>query len=120
VCVVGGAQAILPFKAGGAVLYPAEDAAGVTAALRQIAGHRAASLVLITAEAAAAAPDSVSDFEEEDRHALMVIPTRREERSAGLERMRELIVRSVGVDLIARAPTAEIGEEVRLETESGE
>jgi len=120
VYVIGSAHVILPFRAGGAVLCPAEDAAGVARTLREIAAQRAASLVLITEDAAAKAPDEVKDFEESAVHALMVIPTRRTEKSMGMERMRALIIRSVGVDLIARAPSEEISEEIQLETESAE
>jgi vacuolar-type H+-ATPase subunit F/Vma7 len=118
--VIGNAQVILPFKAGGAVLYAAEGPEGVAKALRQIGAQPGSSLVLITEAAAAWSPDEVKDFEEAGRHALMVIPTRRAEKSSGLEIMRALVIRSVGVDLIARAPSAEISEEIKLETESGE
>lgn len=120
ICMVGSAQVILPFKAGGAVLYPAENPEGVARALKEIGAQPGSSLVLITEEAAAASPDEVGDFEEAGRHALMIIPTRKSEKSAGLERMRALIVRSVGVDLIARAPSEKISEEIRLEVESAE
>jgi len=120
VCVIGNAQVILPFKAGGAVLYAAEDAAAVARALKEINAKTGSSLVLITDEAAEASPEEVKDFEEAGRHALMVVPTRKTEKSAGLERMRELIIRSVGVDLIARTPSEAISEEIKLETESAE
>jgi vacuolar-type H+-ATPase subunit F/Vma7 len=114
VYVVGGAQVILPFRAGGAVLRPAEDAAGLRKALGEIAAEPPGSLVLLTAEAAALDAAAVGEFETDARHALLVIPTRRTARSEGLERMRGLIIRSVGVDLIARAPSAAVGEEIRL------
>ena len=116
--VIGNAQVILPFRAAGAVLRPAEDADGVRRALAGLAEEPPGSLVLLTEEAAALAPDAVGEFEEEGRHALLVIPTRRREKSAGLERMRHAIVRSVGVDLIARASSESVGEQVaRIEEE---
>lgn len=120
VYVIGSAPVILPFRAGGAVLCQAEDAAGVVRALGEVAAQKAASLVLITEDAAAKAPEEVKDFEDKAVHALMVIPTRKTGKSVGMEMMREMIIRSVGVDLIARAPSEEIGEEIRLETESAE
>ncbi len=120
VYVIGSTPVILPFRAGGAVLCPAEDAAAVARTLREIEAQRAASLVLITEDAAAKAPDEVRNFEESAVHALMVIPTRRTEKGVGMERMRALIIRSLGVDLIAKAPAEQISEEIQLETESAE
>ena len=116
VYVIGSAPVILPFRAGGAVLCPAEDASGVVRALGVVAEQRSASLVLITEDAAAKAPDEVKDFEDKAVHALMVIPTRKAGKSMGMEMMRELIIRSVGVALIARAPSEKIGEEIELES----
>ncbi|MEI6633210.1 MAG: V-type ATP synthase subunit F [Chlamydiota bacterium] len=120
VYVIGGAQVILPFRAGGGVLRPAEDAAGVRSALDEVAAEPPGSLVLITGEAAALDADAVRDFEDEGAHAILVIPTRLSDKSAGLERMRGMIIRSVGVDLIARSPSAAIGEEIRLGEEEEE
>ncbi|MCX6357052.1 MAG: hypothetical protein NT045_04105 [Candidatus Aureabacteria bacterium] len=115
VYVIGSGQVILPFRAGGAVLCPVEDAGGVATALADIARQPRGSLVLITDDAAGLAPDEVRKFEECGAHAIMVIPTRVQEKSAALERMRELIIRSVGVDLIGKAPGAEIGKEISME-----
>jgi V/A-type H+-transporting ATPase subunit F len=115
VCVIGGAQAILPFKAGGAVLYPAEDPAAVSRALHETGAQPKGSLVLITEEAAALVPEAIEEFEEAGAYALMIIPSRPSERSVGMDRMRELIIRSVGVDLISRSPAAEISAEIRVE-----
>jgi V/A-type H+-transporting ATPase subunit F len=120
VYVIGSAPVILPFRAGGAVLYPAEDAKGVVSAIREVEKQGAASLVLITEDAAAKAPDEVNDFEKSTVHALMVIPTRRTGKSMGMEMIRELIIQSVGVDLIAKAPSEEIGKEIKLETDTTE
>jgi len=120
VCVIGSAQAILPFRAGGAVLYTADDPAGVSRALGEIGAQPRGSLVLITEEAAALVPDTIREFEEAGAYALMVIPSRRREKSVGMERMRELIIRSVGVDLISRSPAAEIGAEIKVEEKSAE
>jgi vacuolar-type H+-ATPase subunit F/Vma7 len=111
---------ILPFRAGGAVLWPAEDGDGVRKALGELGAQPAGSLVLLTEEAAALAADAVKEFEEKGAHALLVIPTRLKEKSAGLERIRQVIIRSVGVDLIARSPSAAIGEEIRLGEEEEE
>ncbi len=66
----------------------------------------------MTEEAAALAPDAAREFEEEGAHALLVIPTSLKGKGAGLERMRHAIIRSVGVDLIARSPSEAIGEQV--------
>lgn len=118
--VIGGAQVILPFRAGGAVLWPAEDAEGVRTALGELEAQPPGSLVLLTEEAAALAPDAAREFEEKGAHALLVIPTRLKEKSAGLERMRQVIIRSVGVDLIARSPAEEIGEQVATAAEEEE
>lgn len=118
--VIGGAQVILPFRAGGAVLRPAEDAAAVRKALEELAAQPAGSLVLLTEEAAALAPDAVREFEENGAHAVLVIPTLLKEKSAGLERMRQVIIRSVGVDLIARSPSEAIGEQVATAEEEEE
>jgi len=115
VYVIGSSQLILPFRAGGAVLCAAEDRAGVSLALDEVAAQPPGSLVLITEEAASRAPEEVQDFEMRGAHAIMVIPTRKSEKSAGLERMRQLIIRSVGVDLISKSPAAEIAEEVAVE-----
>ena len=41
-----------------------------------------------------------------------MIPTSLKGKGAGLERMRHAIIRSVGVDLIARSPSEAIGEQV--------
>lgn len=110
--VVGGAQVILPFRAGGALLWPAETGEAVRKTLGELAAHPAGSLVLLTEEAAALAPDAAREFEEEGAHALLVIPTSLKGKGAGLERMRHAIIRSVGVDLIARSPSEAIGEQV--------
>ena len=110
--VVGGAQVILPFRAGGAVLWPAENGDGVRKVLEELAAQPAGSLVLLTEEAAALAPDAVGEFEQKGAHALLVIPTRLREKSAGLERIRQVIIRSVGVDLIARATSDAVGEQI--------
>ena len=110
--VVGGAQVILPFRAGGAVLWPAENGDGVRKVLEELEAQPAGSLVLLTEEAAALAPDAVGEFEQKGAHALLVIPTRLREKSAGLERIRQVIIRSVGVDLIARATSDAVGEQI--------
>lgn len=114
--VIGSSQVILPFRAGGAVLYAAEDREGVSRALAEVEAQPRGSLVLITEEAASRAPDDVKEFEERGAHALMVVPTRRSRTGAGLERMRQIIIRSVGVDLIARSP----GEQIAGEVTAGE
>lgn len=112
--VVGGAQVILPFRAGGAVLRPAEDGEGVRKTLEDLGRQPAGSLVLLTEEAAALAPDAVREFEKKAAHALLIFPTRLQAKSAGLERIRQVIIRSVGVDLIARSPSEAVGEEIAL------
>lgn len=112
--VVGGAQVILPFRAGGAVLWPAEDGEGVRKALAELGRQAAGSLVLMTEEAAALAPEDVREFEGRGAHALLVVPTRLKKKSAGLERIRQVVIRSVGVDLIARSPSSAVGEEIAL------
>ncbi|MDD5556295.1 MAG: V-type ATP synthase subunit F [bacterium] len=110
--VVGGSRVIPPFRAAGALLHPADDAAAVEAALREIAGRGRGSLVLVTEAAAALAPEAVAEMEERGRHAVMRVPTRIGGGSGGLERMRGIIIRSVGVDLLSRAPAGEIPEEI--------
>jgi len=62
VYVIGSSQLILPFRAGGAVLCAAEDRAGVSLALDEVAAQPPGSLVLITEEAASRAPEEVQDF----------------------------------------------------------
>lgn len=115
--VIGGGQVILPFRAGGAVLWPAENGDGVRKALDELAAQPAGSLVLLTEEAAALATDAVREFEQKGAHALMVIPTRLWEKSSGLERIRQVIIRSVGVDLIARATSDAVGEQIAPDEE---
>jgi len=116
VFAIGGAQVILPFRAGGAVLYPADSPESVAGALEKINAQPAGSLVLITEDAAAAGRESLEKFEQKGRHAFMVVPTRAQRESKGLEKMRQLIIRSVGVDLISKAPAAKVGEEIVVET----
>ncbi len=99
---VGRSADILPLMALGAHLHEAEtleQAREVVRALTAEAGASASVLILLSEEFAQAE----GELPEESSALLTVLPRAGSSSLASLEKTRELVSRSVGVDLIAKS-----------------
>lgn len=95
---VGRTEDVAPYLALGAEVHEVTGPEEAARAVRE--ATRSASLVLVAEEFAGAAGPRAGSV-------VMVVPGVRESSKAAVNRMRELIARSVGVDLIAKAERTE-------------
>ena len=92
---VGRAQDVLPYLALGAELHEVDSEGDAVDAVREIA-RQTGTLVVLSEEFASAA-DAAGD------QLVFVAPGAGASNRAAIEKTRELVTRSVGVDLIAKA-----------------
>jgi len=102
VYVIGRRAEVLPFAAAGATVIEVEGAHGVAEGLRALEAKREPCLVMVSEDLAGEAAEAVARFRLGKRRALVAIPTLREKSGRTLARMRRLVARSLGVDLLGK------------------
>jgi vacuolar-type H+-ATPase subunit F/Vma7 len=102
VYVIGRRADVLPFAAAGAEIVEVEDAHGVAEGLRAIERKHEACLVMVSEDLAEEAAAEVARFRSGKKRALVAIPTLREKPGRTLSRVRKLVARSLGVDLLGK------------------
>jgi len=92
---VGRSQDILPFLALGAKIHEVEKASEADEAVKA-AGKEAGALIILSEEFASAAEQAQGKL-------VFLSPGAQGSKKIAVERIREQVARSVGVDLIAKA-----------------
>ena len=103
VVVIGCRADILPFAAAGAQLIEVEDAGQAAAALDGLESEKDACLVMLSEDFAIECAGEVETFRTNRRHALVAIPSLGSPTGRTLTRIRALVARSLGVDLLGRS-----------------
>ena len=102
VFVIGRRGDVLPFKAAGAEVIEAEDCEGAAAALAKLERLTAPCLVMIAEDLARGCADAVAKFRTGRERSVVSIPTLAAKPGAMLDKVRALVARSIGVDLLGR------------------
>ena len=103
--ILGSHAAILPFRAVGVELMPAEDADAARARLRLLAADFAEGLVLVTEDLAESCRDEIAELRRHPGVAVLPLASPAAgAKSAGAQRewIRQLVRRAIGVDLMGR------------------
>jgi len=97
--VVGEEDAILAFKAIGAVAVPAVTAEEVTAALFQLSQDKV-PVIFITEQAARIAPEALARYDLTPDVAVIPIPGIMGTDGLGEARVRENVIKAIGADIL--------------------
>ncbi|HPY94411.1 MAG TPA: V-type ATP synthase subunit F [Clostridia bacterium] len=98
---VGEEDAILAFKAIGAVVIPANTSAEVGSALHRLAKD-GIPLIFITEEAAKMAAEAVSKYEQTMETAVIPIPGIRGSDGYGAQQVRATLIKAIGADILSK------------------
>ncbi len=96
---VGEEDAILAFKAVGAVAIPATTADEVASALHRLS-RDGIPLIFITEAAARMAPEAVARYEQTIETAVIPIPGIRGSDGYGAQRVRDNVIKAIGADIL--------------------
>ena len=96
---VGEEDAILAFKAIGAVAVSASTADEVAAALHKLS-REGIPLIFITETAARLAPEAVSRYEQSIETAVIPVPGIRGSDGYGAEKLRANVIKAIGADIL--------------------
>lgn len=102
VTVIGKHAAILPFKSAGVEPWDVEDADGARAALRSIRESGGETLVLVPEEYAGECANEIRLLRQGTNVVVLTLPSMSGEAGAQRERVRQLVARSLGVDLMGK------------------
>ncbi len=102
VVIVGSRAAILPFKAVGVELLPADTVDDARAELRKIAVGMDEGLVFIPEELAEACRAEMTEIRRKPGVAALALPSTTGPAGRQREHIRQLVRRSIGVDLMGR------------------
>ena len=105
VVVIGRRADILPFRAVGAELMEAQDGEQAGEALFEFRQSTEPVLVMMTEDLVDACGVGVAEFRQNRMNVLLPIPTIGTKPGGRLERMRQLVARAIGVDLLGRKET---------------
>ncbi|MDR1518823.1 MAG: hypothetical protein LBU23_01595 [Planctomycetota bacterium] len=100
--VIGKHAAILPFKAVGAELAGVDDAEGARAALREIRESGDGTLVFIPEDLAGECAADIGLLRQDSSMVVLNLPSQAGEPGLQRERVRQLVARSLGVDLMGK------------------
>ena len=100
--VVGRRAAILPFRAAGVELEPVEDVEGARNALRAIRETAEETLVLIPEDMAGECAADIALLRQGSSVIILNLPSFSGAAGIQRERVRQLVARSLGVDLMGR------------------
>lgn len=96
---VGEEDAVLAFRAIGAVAYPAATADDVAAALHRLSQEEV-PVVFITEAAARLAPEALSHYEQSPDIAIIPVPGVRGSDGLGRQRVRDNVIKAIGADIL--------------------
>ena len=102
VVVIGRRADILPFRAVGAELMEVLDSVQAVTALKAFRQSGEPILVMMTEDFVDSCVEGVEEFRQNRMNVLLPIPTIGTEPGRRLERMRQLVARAIGVDLLGR------------------
>ncbi|MDR1534924.1 MAG: hypothetical protein LBU64_07490 [Planctomycetota bacterium] len=99
---VGKHAAILPFRAAGVELVDADDPEAAKSALREIRESGEETLVMIPEDMAGECAAEIALLRQGASFLVLNLPAFRGETGLQRERVRQLVARSLGVDLMGR------------------
>lgn len=102
VMVIGKHAAILPFKAVGVQPVDVEDVDGAKAELRKIRETGEDALVLIPEDIAMECENEINLIRQGTGIVIMTLPSSTGEAGVQREHVRQLVARSLGVDLMGK------------------
>ena len=102
VTVIGKHAAILPFKSVGVEPWDVEDAEEAKAALRKIRESGEETLVLIPEDIAAECGHEIAALRQGVTAMILTLPAMSGEVGIQREQVRQLVARSLGVDLMGK------------------
>jgi V/A-type H+-transporting ATPase subunit F len=97
---VGEEDAILAFKAIGALTIPAATLDEVTAALHRLS-REGIPVIFITEAAARLAPEAISKYEQTMETAVIPIPGIKGSDGFGAQQVRANVIKAIGADILA-------------------
>lgn len=97
---VGEEDAIMAFKAIGAIAIPATTADEVTAALHRLSKD-GVPVIFITEAAARLAPEALSRYEQTMETAVIPIPGIKGSDGFGAQQLRANVIKAIGADIIS-------------------
>lgn len=98
---VGEEDAILAFKAIGAIAIPANTPEQVTQALHRLS-LEGTPVIFITETAARLAPEAISKYEQMMETAVIPIPGIKGSDGYGEQKVRENVIKAIGADILTR------------------
>ncbi len=102
VIVIGKHAAILPFKSVGVEPVDVEDADGAKQALRKIRETLEETLVLIPEDIAVNCQNEIALLRQGTNAVILTLPAMEGETGIQREQVRQLVARSLGVDLMGK------------------
>lgn len=99
--VVGEEDAILAFKAIGAITIPASSSEGVVAALHTLV-KEGVPVIFITESAARLAPEALLCYEQTPDVAVIPIPGIHGTDGLGKQRVRDNVIKAIGADILIK------------------
>mgnify|MGYP001480183075 CR=1 FL=1 len=103
VVVIGRRANVLPFRAVGVEIQEAEDAAAARELLRDLCKETEPCLVMMTEDLLAECGDEATRFRGGKWRAIVAIPALDAPPGRQRDKVRHLITRALGVDLLGRA-----------------
>lgn len=98
---VGEEDAILAFKAIGAVAMPADSPEQVTAALHRLSQEQV-PVIFITEKAARMAPEAMAKYDRTPETAVIPIPGIGGSDGYGAARVRENVIKAIGANILVQ------------------
>lgn len=98
---VGEEDAILAFKAIGAVAVPANTAEEVAQALHRLS-REGVPLIFITEAAARLAPEAVARYEQTMETAIIPVPGIKGSDGYGAQQVRANVIKAIGADILTK------------------
>ncbi|NLE69411.1 MAG: V-type ATP synthase subunit F [Clostridiales bacterium] len=99
--VVGEEDAILAFKAIGAIAIPATTAEEISTAIHRLS-RSGVPVIFITETAAALVPEALSRYEQIMETAIIPIPGIKGSNGFGAEQLRQSVIKAIGADILSQ------------------
>lgn len=99
--IVGEEDAILAFKAIGAIAVPATTAEEISTAIHRLS-RMGVPVIFITEAAAALVPEALSRYEQIMETAIIPVPGIRGSSGLGAELLRQNVLKAVGADILTQ------------------
>lgn len=102
VFAIGRRSDMLPFKAAGVEIIEANDCEGAAEAFKELERLTTPCLVMIAEDLVSGCAEELSKFRGGRERSVVAIPTLGKEPGATFSYVRDLVARSIGVDLLGR------------------